>query len=254
MSIVLAAIVMAVLCGFIGNFVVMRGLSFFADTLAHGALLGIALGYLLGLDPRWVILPSSVLLALVLGWFTRNRNQNLSSLVAVVFSIAVGGGILLLSYQNVDGEEVLHLLFGDLQSVKVSDLILLLGVGVPTAIWFYRNLKGILLLFINRDFAHVAGVKSAYLDYSSLIAIALTVAVCIKLVGVLLVTALITLPPMIAGPLAKNFKSQLLLSSAVGVFATLLGMLAAAHRSLPSGGCIALVLGALFVFTTFIRK
>lgn len=242
-----AGVLMAAMCGFVGTFVVLRKLSFMADTLAHGALMGIGLGYVIALEPQSTIIPFSVILAIIMTWLARNRKEDIVSLTAVVFSISVGLGILILSRFSQGGHELIHILFGNLLWIFPQDLLILFCAGMPVVLflWIYR--KKIVLIHLNEDLAAASGVRTGLYEYLFMVCVAVIIAVCMKLIGVVLVTALITIPALIAVRLTRTLNQQFFVSTAIATLCALAGMTISVGFDLPSGASIASTCGVLYI-------
>lgn len=241
-----SGILMALLCGFIGNFLVMRKASLLADTLAHSSLAGVGLGFAFGISPGFTVFPTSLGLALGMAWLHLHRRESLNSLTAVIFSVFVGAGILLMTRYGSGGAEIVHVLFGDLIWIGREDLLLLLVLGIPLAALFYRGRRALILTALSRDLAQGAVKSPARVEYLAIVGFALTIALCLKLVGVMLVTALLTIPALIAARLAPSMKAQLLLSPLIAGACTIAGMAVSLWMDLPTGACVAVACGLAF--------
>jgi zinc transport system permease protein len=244
-----AGLLMALFCGVISPFVLMKRLPFLADTLGHAALLGFGLGFFIGLAPEMTLLPFSVLLAILLTWLSRNRRQDLVSSTAAIFSLAVGMGMLLISHEDMDEHELIHILFGEISNLSGYDILLLLATGIPALFFLWKNRKQITLMTIHEDLAASRNVSVTRLDYLFMVSVAVVIAASIKLVGIILVTGLISLPAMIAGKLSNSLRQQLLLSPAIAIVATTAGMIWSVQYQMPTGACIVTVAGLLFFLT-----
>ena len=252
----IAGLSMALLCGFLGCFVLLRKLAFLADTIAHASILGIALGFVLGLAPKSTLIPFSVCLSLGLTWLSgkgRSANEGSVALTAVAFSLCMGAGILILNRYSVGGQELVHILFGDLLWISRGDLLAILLLGVPVVVFLGIHIRKLTLMFLDPDLASVEGIPVRFFEYAFMLCVGLVIALCVKLVGVVLVTTLITVPPLIAGRLVRSFYAQLFCSPLVGLLCTVFGIIASVNTNLPTGPCIATVSGIVFLGLTLIR-
>ena len=180
----LAALIMSVICGFVGCFIVLRRLSFLTDTIAHSSTLGIALGLLWSVSPQITLIPFSITLTLLLAWLSESQKENLVSLTAVAFSLCMGLGALILTRFGVGDHEIVEILFGDLLWITVNDLIILIALTVPVLSFLFLSLKPLTLIFVSPDLASARGIRVRLYEKLFLVCIGVVIAVCIKLVGV----------------------------------------------------------------------
>jgi zinc transport system permease protein len=248
---ILVGLVMALLCGFLSPYILARRLSFLADTLAHGSLAGVGLGHLLGLAPQVTVLPYSAFLAVALTWLSRHRREHLTALTSVAFSVSVGIGVLLMSHSHpADGhepaEEIVHILFGSLETISMTDFTLLLAVSVPVIFFLLTYRRQLFLAFLHEDLAVAAQIPIGRLQYGFMICVACLVAASLKLAGVLMIMTLITVPGLIASRFSRSLKQQMTMSPIIAFLCSGLGMFLSAKTALPTGPWIALVCGVGF--------
>jgi zinc transport system permease protein len=249
-KIFVTGLLMALFCGFLGTFVLLRRLSFLTDTLAHGSILGIGLGHALGFTPTSTLIPFSILLGLGLVWVSRNRAESLNAVTAVAFSGCVGFGVLLMNHEGkADPHDLIHILFGNLTHIESVDALLLLVLGLPSMIYLWYQRKNLILTFLDENLAQAENINAGKYQYAFMICTALTIALCLKLVGVVLVMALITIPSLITGRFTKNLGQQLILSPFVAISITLLGIILSYEFNLSSGPMIASLCAGLFIIS-----
>jgi zinc transport system permease protein len=241
-----AALLMGVLCPTLGVFVVVRRMSFFGDAIAHSAFTGIALGLLLGVDPSLGAVGFAILIALGMGWLqTRSRIPS-DTIIGVFFSGSAALGILLIGLLQGYRTNLFSYLFGDILTIGWSDLAvtaaLLIGVGGAVALLR----RPLLQVALNRDLAAVQGVPVAAMEYALMVLLAVTVAVSIKLVGIILVTALLIIPAAAARNVSRSIRQMFLFAVGFGVFAALAGLFGSYNLNTASGPTIVLTSIALF--------
>ena len=214
----LSALLLAPLCALVGVFVTARRLAFFSDTISHGALAGVALGFWWGLaDPTLTMIGFSLLVAFAVLWLKENTELLTDTILAVVLSGSVSFGIILLSLLKGYRGEIQRYLFGDILAVSPRDvactvvLFVLVGAGVLT------RLSSLALVTASEEMAHVCGVAVQRLNYLFVLTLALVVAMSIHLLGIILVTSLLVIPPAAARTLSHNFRQHITLSMLVGL-------------------------------------
>ena len=251
----LVALALGPICGFLGVFVTARRMAFFSDTISHAALTGVAAGFLAGFDePTIPVLLYCSLLAVAMLWL-KERTQLLNdTIMAVLLSTSVAGGVVLLSLQRNRWAELDKFLLGDILSVGWMDvgiawMVALLVVGI--LLW---RLTPLVLLTTHEDLAHVGGIHVRALNYGFVILLTVAVSLTIRVLGILLVTSLIVLPPAIARSMSRNLRQHILLSFGVGIIGAGGGVLLSYPLNLPTGPTVTLTLGVLFVLSLLVRR
>lgn len=238
--------------GMLGSFTILRQLSFFSDTLGHSALLGISISLLLRLDPSWVILPFAVLFALGVTYFMERTQLWTDALLNIIYSSSLAIGIIILSFIDNYRGGINNILFGDILGVRESDLIssgLLLLVGIA---FITLTLRSQMLLTLNEPLAIARGVAVTPHRTFFIVLLSLLVGISIRAIGVLLISAFVVIPACAARLLTRNFISYIIVSSALGGFSAVLGIILSALLNLPSGPSIVTMQLAIFLLAILI--
>jgi ABC-type Mn2+/Zn2+ transport system permease subunit len=251
----LAATCLAPLCALLGVFVTARRLAFFSDTVSHAALVGVSLGFLLGFrEPTLPLLAVSLLVAATVFWLRRHTELTTDTIMALLLSGSVALGIIILSLLEIRPGEVHRYLFGDILAIGPGEVVLAALLSTVVTVGLFRDLSPLSLLTLNEDLAHVCGVSVRRLNCIFVIVLTLTVAMSIRLLGILLVTALIVIPPATARNLSRNLRQQLLLSMVSGLAGGWGGMGVAYQLDVPCGPAIVLVCAALFLLSLAVSR
>jgi zinc transport system permease protein len=242
----IAALLMGILCPLLGVFVVIRRMSFFGDAISHSAFTGIALGLLFGIDPSLSAIGFAIVVALGMGWLQARSRIPSDTIIGVFFSGAAALGILLIGLLQGYRTDLFSYLFGDILTIGWPDLALAatLLLGVAAVLWFIR--RPLLQIALNRDMAAVQGVRVDYMEYALMTLLAITVAVSIKLVGIILVTALLIIPAAAARNVSASIRQMFSLSVAFGAISALMGLFGSYQLNTASGPTIVLVSISLF--------
>jgi ABC-type Mn2+/Zn2+ transport system permease subunit len=248
----LAALFLAPLCALLGVFVVARRMAFFSDTVSHSALAGVALGFWFGfVDPTLTMIGFSIIIAAAMIWLKENTELLTDTIMALLLSGSVALGVTILSllksgnYQS----ELNRYLFGDIVAIGWEDvwtgagLLAIVGVGI------FWQLSSLTLLAAQEDMAHVCGVPVKRLNYVFVFVLTLTVAMSIRLLGIILVTSLIVIPPAAARNLSRNLRQHVLLSVLIGLIGGIGGTLLSYQLDVPCGSAIVLTSIAIFLLT-----
>lgn len=249
-----AGALVAIIAPAIGMFLVQRRMGFFVDTLSHTALGGAALGILAAWNP----ILSAALFAVVGGILTehlkrRGKLEGDNALALLLYgSLAVAA--ILLSMARGPQMHLEGLLFGSLLTVTVSDLALMCALVAIVGLFLRCTYRKLYAMSLDEEWAETTGLPVAKLSLMLAGIAALTVAVCMRIVGALLVGALMTVPVIAASKAGKGFKMTMLLSIVISLASVFAGMTASYHLSLPSGGAIVLVLISSTAVMPLLRK
>ncbi|HSH35425.1 metal ABC transporter permease [Schnuerera sp.] len=232
----------------IGYFLVLRRQSIIGDTLSHVALSGAAFGMVTKTYPVYTAILFSILAALGIEALRRKFENYAELSLAIVLSAGVGLASVLISLGNTQG--ILSYLFGSLALVSSQDIFLVIGLGVMvfiTIIFFY---EGLFYISFDEESAYLAGVPSKFINLFFSILVALTVAISMRIVGVLLISSLMVLPVASSLLISKSFKSGLILSNLFGIISVIIGLTLSFYLDIAPGGTI--VLSALLLLIVVI--
>ncbi|MHC5734015.1 metal ABC transporter permease [Nostoc sp.] len=244
---IVGAALMGILGGMLGSFVTLRQLSFFSHAVGHAALVGVALGVLLQVNPTWMLLPFTLVFGVIVLYFIDKTDLASDSVLSIVLSGALAIGLILTSQIKGYRGNLMAVLFGDILAIDTTDLILTLLVLVGGSIFLLSTLRQQILLTLNPDVAQVQGVPVQLYRYAFVVLLSLAVAVAIKAVGVLLVNAFLVIPASTAKLMSHHFSRFLVLSVIVGSISSIAGIMVSGLFNLASGPSIVLVQFLLFL-------
>lgn len=249
----LAALFLGPLCAFMGVFVTARRMAFFSDTISHAALTGVALGFWFGLaDPTWPMVFVSLLVALAIMWLRENTDLLTDTIMALLLSSSVAVGVIILSLLKEFRGELHSYLFGDILFIGPQEVWLAASMFVVVGAVLFWKLTSLTLLTAHEDMAQVCGVPVRKFNYLFVIVLTLAVALTIRLLGIILVTALIVIPAAAARSVSRNLRQQIVFSLVFGLIGSVGGTLLSYQLEVPCGpsivlACVALFLGSLVV-------
>lgn len=250
---VASAAVVGLLAPAVGFFLVQRRMSLIGDGIGHVAFAGVALGYLVGVAPVVTALGAAVAGAIAIEWLRSRRHAAGDQALALVFYTGIAAGVVLISAAGALNVDLFAFLFGSILTVTRADFVLVaaLGIGGLAAIaLLYRALAGVVL---DEEGARVAGVPIAALNVTVAALAAVTVAVSMRIVGILLIAALMVLPVIAASRIAWSMRSNLLIAMGIGLASGLGGLTAAYYADVPPGGAIVLLAAAAFLATSAVE-
>ncbi len=237
----------ALVAGPLGCFVVWRRMAYFGDTLAHSALLGVALGFLFHLPLNLGIALTCVGLALVLVVLARNRSLATDTLLGILAHSALAIGLVTLSFMPDVRVDLNAYLFGDLLAMTRRDLMWIYGGVVVVLGLLFRLWRGLLMSTIHEELARVEGVPVERLRLTLMLMFSLVIAIAMKIVGVLLITALLIIPAATARRLASSPERMVVLAVVAGLVAVTGGLTLSWEVDSPAGPSIVVTAFALFL-------
>jgi zinc transport system permease protein len=244
----------AAVAGPFGVFVVWRRLAYFGDTLAHSALLGIALGFLLHLDLTLAVIAVGQLLVLLLIVLQRRRELAGDTLLGILAHGSLALGLVTLAFLQEVRIDLMAYLFGDILAVNRTDLTWIFGGGLLALSALALIWRPLLALSVHEDLARVDGVAVGLVQWLYTALLALVVAVMMKIVGVILVTALLIIPAAAARRLARSPEAMAALASLVGCLAVGGGLLASLRWDTPAGPSIVVAATVLFLLSRAVPR
>lgn len=249
-----AAVWIGVVCGVLGFFVVLRRLAFIGVGISHSAIGGVALGIVLGVSPLATGAAFAVAVALAIGAVGRRGRLAEDTVIGVFFSGSMALGVVLFSLQRGYQQDLFGYLFGNVLAVSSAELALLGASGLAVLGILLLAFRPLFFASFDEEVARAYGHPVDALGALLLVLLAGTVVIGVRLVGVILVEALLVIPAATAALWAGHYRGQLLLSTAFGAGAGALGLALAYHFDLAAGGTIVLVLVAAFGLSLLLRR
>ena len=254
----LSVLVLAPILGGLSHLVVTRRMAFFSAALGQAALTGVAIGLLLGEplnSPYGGMFGFCLLATLAMVYVKRRATLPPDTLIGVFHALTLGLGLclLVLLTRQFNVHQVESVLFGSLLTVTDGDLLLLVVVGIVVGGLLVREYNHLLLDSLNRPLASVAGARSIYLEYFFAVLLTLSIVVSLKIIGALLVEALVVVPAAAARNVASSTRSYLVWSIAVAFFAGAGGLAVSTKFLVPTGGAVVLAVSTIFFVTLAVR-
>lgn len=245
---------LAVIAGPLGALVVWRRMAFFGDALSHSALLGITLGFALGIDLTVGIVAVCMVIAALLVSLQRRIRVATDTLLGIFAHSTLSLGLVAIAFMDRLRVDLIAYLFGDILAVTAADLAWIYGGGVivlGTLILLWRQL---LSVTVHEELARIEGVPVERLRLAFVLLIAITVAAAMKIVGVLLITALLIIPPAAARRFARTPEQMAVLAGAIGMIAVAAGVTTSLAADTPTGPSIVVAAMVLFAMTVVMPR
>ncbi len=237
----------------LGAFVIWRRMAFFGAAVAHGGLLGIGLAVWLGLNYLLGVALAAFALAIAFFKLERAQAAPADTLLGILAHVALAAGLIVLDAAGIN-RNLESLLFGDILSVGWGDLGLIGGLALAlmgTLFWLWRPL---LAISVDEDLARIEGLPVDRLQLLFLLLIAATVAIAMKIVGLLLIAALLVLPASTARPFANTPEQMALIAAGIAVFAVMAGLILSAFFDVMTGPAMVLVMAGAFVLSLLLKN
>lgn len=249
----LASAMVGVVCAVIGSYMVLRGLAFMGDALAHSAFPGVVAAYLLKGPFYLGAAVAAVATAVAIGWVTRRGNLRGDTAIGVLFAGMFALGVFLFSLIPNYVGDLFGFLFGEVLGIGIGDLVALVGLSVAVLLVVAILWKELLYTTFDPLGAAASGLPVGALDYLLLALIAVTIVVSLQAVGIILVVAMLVTPAATAQLVTRSFGTLLAVAVAIGVTAPVVGLYASYWLNSSSGATIVLVETGLFVITLLVR-
>jgi manganese/iron transport system permease protein len=243
----LASMMVGTLCAVVGTYVVLRGMAFFGDALAHAILPGVAIAYLLGANLFWGALAMGLVTAVGIGYVSRRGQVKEDTAIGVFFAASFALGVALLSSVQSYSVDLTHILFGDVLGVSETDLWLTAGLGTLVLLAVILLYKELLVISFDPILAATLRLPLNALHYLLLVLIALTIVVSLQTVGVALMVAMLVTPAATAYLLTRRLWHMMIAGAAIGAASSVAGLYLSFYVNVASGAAVVLVCTAAFI-------
>ncbi len=250
----LASVVVGVLCAVMGTYVVLRGMAFLGDALAHAILPGVAIAYLLQGSLLVGALIAAVVIALSIGLFSSQETVKEDTAIGILFAAALSLGVALISSMQTYAVDLTHILFGNVLGVSVSDLWLTVGLGLGILLAVVLLYKPFLVISFDPILAATMRLPAELLRNFMLVLLAMTVVVSLQTVGVGLAAAMLVTPAATAYLLTRRLASMMFLSAGLGGLSSVVGLYLSYYLNIVSGSAIVLTATAFFLLAFAWRR
>jgi zinc transport system permease protein len=246
----LAGLVLGFLLSQLGIFVTLRRMAFFSDGISHAALAGAAIGLLTSRDPLLTALLFSALLAALIFFLEKTSRLPIDSIIGIIFTGGMALGVVLISLRQGYQPELISYLFGNILAIRGRDLLLIVALGSAILIFIFANRRKLTLLALDREMAGMAGINPALYDLLLYVMLACALVLGIRVLGIVLVSAILIIPVSTARLLSRSFHALSLWTTLIAEFTILAGVLLSYFLDLPTGAVIVLT-GSAFFFLVF---
>lgn len=251
---VFGAILISIACGIIGTLSVINKMSFIAGGIAHGSYGGIGIAFFLGFAPLLTAGIFAVILGLIIAFVSLKNQDRTDSVIGAIWAFGMAVGIIFIDLTPGYSGDLMSYLFGSILAVSSSDLVFISFMDLIFVIFAALFYAQICAVSFDSEFATLRGVRVKFLYYTMTALIALCVVISIEIVGLILVIALLTIPPYIAEKFSPNLAVMMILSSIIAMIFCVSGLIVSYKFNLSSGAAIILIATVCFFVVNLVKS
>lgn len=248
----IASLMVGVVCSVVGTYIVLRGMAFFGDALAHAILPGIVLAHLLGWSLSLGALIAGILTAIGIGALSKRGQVKEDTAIGVIFAGAFALGVAMLSTLRSYAADLAHILFGNVLGVSNGDLIWIASLTALTLVTIFIFYKEFLVLSFDPILAETLRLPATFLSYLLLTLTAITIVISLQTVGVALMVAMLVTPAASAYLLTQRLPTMMAVSALIGAFASVAGLYFSFYLNIASGPAVVLTATAIFFIAALV--
>ena len=249
-----AGLIIAILASISGTFVVLKRYSMISETLAHSALVGVAVGLVAGYNPLWMAVIVAVFSAWLIEYLRSSFSLYSDAILAILLSGSLAIAVIIVSLGGAFNNSLFSYLFGSILSVSDEDVLTILVFGTLSLVLLLTFSKELYFIAYDEEVAKTSGIRVRLLNYLLVTVVAIIIALSIRVVGSLLIGALMVIPSVAALQYRVGFLPTMLISLLFGIFSVIAGMTLSFYLSLPSGATIVICVLVLFIISLVINK
>ncbi|MDR1879679.1 MAG: metal ABC transporter permease [Tannerellaceae bacterium] len=237
----------AIACGIVGTYIVSRRLVFISGGITHASFGGLGLGFYLGMNPILTAMAFSVLSAFTVEWASKSQDVREDSAIAGIWSLGMALGVIFIFLTPGYAPNLSAYLFGNILTITTADILWIGLLVAALALFFSLFMKEIIYVAFDTDFARTQRLPVKWIEYGMMFFIAVTIVLSIRLVGIMLLMSLLTLPQITVNLFTSDFRKIIWGSIATGFLCCVAGLVLSYYLNVPSGAFIILLLVLLFL-------
>ncbi|WP_186579396.1 metal ABC transporter permease [Aquibacillus kalidii] len=242
----LTSIMVGIICGVIGCFIILRGMALMGDAISHAVLPGVAISYMLGINFFFGAVFTGLVVAVAIGFVTQNSRIKHDTSIGIMFTAAFAAGIIIITMLK-SSTDLYHILFGNVLAVRPSDMWITLGIGLVVLLAVYLFYKELLVTSFDPTMAAAYGLPIRFIHYFLMALLTMVTVASLQTVGIVLVVAMLITPAAAAYLLTERLSIMIFLASGIGVLSSIIGLYCSFTYNLASGATIVLAATAIFI-------
>lgn len=249
-----AGVLASVICGIMGTLVVVNRIVFLSGGIAHASYGGIGIATYFGWSYIWGTMGFTLVAAFIMAAVSIKLKHRSDTIIGVIWALGMAVGIILVDLTPGYNVDLMSYLFGSILTVPKSDLLIMLFLGLIMTLFVAFYYKDLMAISYDEEFARIRGVHVKTLYFVLIGLLAISIILVIQVVGLILVIALITIPPFMVEKYARSLMQMMVMSGLLGIFFTLSGLWLSYRYDLTSGASIILVSGVFFLFSLMVDR
>jgi zinc transport system permease protein len=250
----IAGLFIAILASISGTFIVLKRYSLMSETLAHSALVGVAVGLVAGYNPLWIAVTVAILSAWLIEYLRSSFALYSDAVLSILLSGSLATAVIIVSLGGAFNNSLFSYLFGSILSVSYEDVVTIIIFGTLSLGFLLLFSKELYFIAYDEEVAKTSGIKVKFLNFLLVTVVAIIIALSIRVVGSLLIGALMVIPTVSALQYRVGFKKTMLISLFFALFSVVFGMSVSFYFALPSGATIVLCIISIFVLSLVLNK
>ncbi len=251
---VIGGIILAILLSVLSLFINLKNWSFVTVGISHAAFGGLAIGFFLGLSPSLVGIIFAVVVGLLIAYISRHGKVHEDVSIGILFSMSMALGVIFITLTPNYNTDLFTFLFGNILTITEKDIVGLTVFSVLSLLFIAYNFQKIMYCCFDEDVAYTSGVNTTFLYYSIILIISIATVLSVKLVGVILASAMMILPVALTGQIFWHYRSLIIFSILISIFMVLFGIFISYQFNLPSGATIVFIYSLAFALTIGIKS
>ncbi|HDE5248203.1 TPA: metal ABC transporter permease [Staphylococcus aureus] len=249
----ITSIIVGIVCGTVGSFIVLRGLSLMGDAMSHAVLPGVALSFLFGIPMFVGALITGMIASIFIGYITSSSKTKPDAAIGISFTAFLASGIIIISLINTT-TDLYHILFGNLLAITNSAFLTTIVIGSIVLILIIIFYRPLMISTFDPTFSRMSGLNTTLLHYFVMLLLSLVTVASIQTVGIILVVALLITPASTAFLISKKLYSMMIIASLISVISSIVGLYYSYIYNIPSGATIVLCTFVIYIITLFFTK
>jgi len=250
----IGGILLAILLSVVSLFIYLRNWSFITVGISHATFGGLAIGLYLGISPVYTAIVFAVLIGFLIGYISRKGSIHEDTSIGILFSVSMALGVIILTSVSNYTNDLFVFLFGNILTISQEDLYILTAFLIFSLAFIKIFFQKIMFCCYNEEVAYVSGINTTFYYYMLIFIISVSIVLAVKLVGVILTSAMLILPTATAKQFAKHYRAILVIAIILSIIVVILGILASYKYDIPSGATIVLIYGLIFFSIIGIKK
>ncbi|UQX55397.1 metal ABC transporter permease [Cytobacillus pseudoceanisediminis] len=242
----LTSVMVGIICGVIGCFIILRGMSLMGDAISHAVLPGVAISYMLGVNFFFGAVISGVITAIAIGFVSQNSRIKHDTSIGIMFTAAFASGIIIITMLK-SSTDLYHILFGNVLAVRLSDMWITLGISLFVLGAVYLFYKELLVTSFDETMGAAYGLPVRFIHYFLMTLLTMVTVASLQTVGIVLVVAMLITPAAAAYLLTERLWMMIFLASGIGVISSIVGLYFSFTYNLASGATIVISSTAIFI-------